>query len=200
MVVELRDASGLGERFSQCTFDNWEEVKGTEEAVRRCMDFARTYKAAVPGVQTVGDGKGLILTGGAGSGKSHLAAAVLNVLLGRGVECRFVSVPVLMAQIRRRFEGKGDDEGDPIEPLLTAEVLVLDDAGAEKSSEWTQERIYEVVDTRYRRLRSTILTTNLPPAELEKAIGSRSMDRLLQTCKLVKLNAASYRRRVADGH
>ena len=160
------------------------------------MDFARTYRQPAVGVQSMGEGKGLILTGGAGSGKSHLAAAVLNILLAKGIECRFVSVPALMAQIRRRFEGKGDDEGDPIEPLLTAEVLVLDDAGAEKSSEWTQERMYELVDTRYRAMRSTILTTNLPPAELEKAIGSRSMDRLLQTCKLVKLSSASYRRRV----
>ena len=188
VVAEIKEAGMLGERFGACTFDGWQEVKGTEAAVRECIEFVKGERWK--------SGAGLILTGATGCGKSHLAAAVLNALAEQEYRVCFANVPELFAKVRQSF---GDDaevrEAKLMEPVLDAGVTVLDDVGAEKASDWTQERIYQIVDYRYRRKASTILTSNLDAAGLEKAIGSRSMDRLLEVCKIVKLTAGSYRRR-----
>lgn len=74
------------------------------------------------------------------------------------------------------------------------DVLLLDDLGAEKSTEWTQAILFEIIDYRYNNNRPIIITTNCLPEELKEKIGERSVDRLREMCKLVTINHSSYRK------
>lgn len=179
----------LGERYKSCTLTNFEPVKGTEKALQVCNEYVLDFG--------LNDGEGLILTGATGCGKSHLAAGIVHAMVQQEVTAVFQGVPELLARLRSTFDkdAEGAGEGEIMEALRDADLLVLDDVGAEKVSEWTQERLYLLIDGRYRDKKAIILTTNLEPKALEQVIGTRAMDRLLETCKIVKVNAASYRRR-----
>ena len=81
-----------------------------------------------------------------------------------------------------------------IQHLKTVELLVLDDLGAEKSSEWTKSVLFEIIDYRYNELLPILVTTNCPPKELKEKIGDRNFDRLREMCTLVSVTAESQRK------
>ena len=78
--------------------------------------------------------------------------------------------------------------------LKTVELLVLDDLGAEKSSEWTKSVLFEIIDYRYNEMLPILITTNCPPKELKAKIGDRSYDRIREMCALVPVTAESQRK------
>jgi len=80
--------------------------------------------------------------------------------------------------------------------LTQADLLVLDDAGAEKCTQWTEPTLYTIIDERYTNKRSIIVTTNAGLEELEQKIGFRAMDRLLEVCAIVENEGTSYRQEV----
>lgn len=188
-IEGLLEQSRLGARYRDCTFQNWQEVQGAGPAVKVCGEFAQSYGE--------NKGEGLILTGPTGCGKTHLAAAVVREWAEQGYAAVFQSVPELLARLRATYDKSSEDAGEAaiMDALADADLLVLDDVGAEKPSAWTEERLYLLIDRRYRDNKPTILTTNLDAAALEKALGSRAMDRLLETCRIVRIQATSYRRR-----
>lgn len=81
-----------------------------------------------------------------------------------------------------------------IQHLKTVQLLVLDDLGAEKSSEWTKSVLFEIIDYRYNELLPILVTTNCPPKELKEKIGDRSYDRIREMCALVPVTAESQRK------
>lgn len=121
---------------------------------------------------------GLLLIGGLGVGKSYAAACICNALLDQGVPCRMVSFGSILSM---GFE----ERGDFLSRVDAYGLLVLDDLGAERSTEFADETVFSVVDQRYRSRKPMIVTTNLPlshlkdPGSLSK---SRIYDRLLEVC------------------
>ena len=83
--------------------------------------------------------------------------------------------------------------------LTRADLLVLDDAGAEKWTEWTEPTLYTIIDERYSYCKPLIITTNSTLDELEKKIGDRAMDRVLEMCEIVENTGESYRKMIAGG-
>lgn len=191
-IDELLEQSRLGARYAACTFDNWQAVAGTEGAVRICQEFAAN-KAG-------NKGDGLIITGPTGCGKTHLAAAIVRDWASAGYAAIFQSVPELLARLRATYDPNSSDAAEAaiMDALGECDLLVLDDVGAEKQSAWTEEKLYLLIDRRYRENRPTVLTTNLDAPALEKALGSRAMDRLLETCGIVRVQAKSFRRTRRD--
>lgn len=185
----ILEQSRIGRRFADCTLVNFEAVKGTEVALRTCTRYTQEFSKD--------SGDGLILTGPSGSGKSHLAVAIVKAIAATGKTAIFQSVPELLARLRATYEkgGNEDAEEEIFDSLNSCDLLVLDDIGAEKQSVWTEEKLYLLIDRRYRDKRSTIVTTNLRPVDLETALGTRAMDRLLETCRIVPLSTGSWRRR-----
>lgn len=124
----------------------------------------------------------LIVTGSTGAGKTHAAVAAARLKFDRGLDVTFAPVVELLHDLR-----PGGPDG-LLDELSFVDVLVLDDLGAEKASEWTTEQLYAVVNRRWMECLPTIATSNLPIKEFRGAVGGRVFSRLLGDSVLVSMS------------
>ena len=141
----------------------------------------------------------LMLIGPVGSGKTHTAlAAARELFVKQSLEVEFAPVVRLLDNMRPDARNRGASEwehGLPwIEFYSSVDVLVLDDLGGEKPSEWTAERLYLIVNERWLNQRPTVATTNLAPDDLKEAIGHRTYDRLRDGALALQLGGESWRK------
>ena len=129
--------------------------------------------------------KGLLMMGPVGCGKSHLAAAILKEVLAKGYSGLFYNSPDLLRDIRATFNNQGErTEDELIDEITGVDLLVLDDVGAEKISEFVLDRFYLIVNKRYEEYKPMILTTNLDEEELIARIRNRTVSRLIEMCQV----------------
>ena len=139
------------------------------------------------------DGKGLLLYGTVGTGKTYLAACIANRLIDSGYKVLMTNFARLTNEIQGMFEGKQKF----IDSLNKYTLLIIDDLGAERKSEFMQEQVFNIIDARYRSGLPMIITTNLTADEIKKPqdVGySRIYDRILERCFPVEVTGASRRR------
>ena len=139
------------------------------------------------------DGKGLLLHGTVGTGKTYFSACIANALIDEGYTVLMTNFARLTNQIQGMFEGKQQF----IDSLNRYSLLIIDDLGAERKSEFMQEMVFNIIDSRYRSGLPFIITTNLTTDEIKKPqeIGySRIYDRILERCFPVEVSGASRRR------
>ena len=139
-------------------------------------------------------GKGLLLYGTVGTGKTFAACEVANALIDKGFPVLVTSFPRLTNTIQGMFDGKQDY----IDGLNRFQLLVIDDLGTERDSQFMQEMIYNIIDSRYRSGLPFIVTTNLTIDEIKKPgdIGrTRIYDRILERCFPIEVSGASRRRK-----
>jgi len=191
----LTDAN-IPKRYLHCTLGNFTVYN---ESLDRAVAQARRVADAFPEVS-----RGLFLEGQPGVGKTHLAVAVLKQAVQQtGARGLFYDTRDLLRLIRSTYDpSTRTTELDILRPVMTAELLVLDDLGAEKTSEWVDETMNLIVNTRYNERRLTIFTSNYPdipddtdPQSLLFRIGARMRSRLHEMCEFVVLDAADYRER-----
>lgn len=190
-VSKLMNASGLGDRFKKRRFETFRPDSNTagakQEAERFCEDLRNNPKAT-----------GLMLVGPYGCGKTHLAASIVHRCAEFGIAGVFVVVPELLARIRTSYR-TGDGKAEAvIETAKNAQLLILDDLGAEKASEWVKEQLYMLVNYRYEHMLPTIVTTNCSGAELEQELGRRTLSRLAEMTRPVKIQADDYRMKISS--
>ncbi len=189
-IEKLFSISNLGERFSKSTFESFLDRNGSETAYKVAVKYVKTFKEW--------NGESLMLWGEPGNGKTHLAAAIVNELSKKGYIVVFQSVPELLQRIRSTFNSENkENETQIMRALLECDLLILDDIGAEKTTEWVEEKLFNIIDGRYRKELPTLYTSNLEPKELKHQVGKRSYDRMVETSLTVKNEAASYRREIA---
>jgi len=140
----------------------------------------------------------LFIHGPAGTGKTHLAVALLREHLKECeryyLSARFVEVPELLMEMRDTFREKaGRSEMDLLEDYSGCDLLVLDDLGAEKPSEWVTQTLYLLVNRRYTREKRTIVTSNLSLKQLNERLGDRIVSRLAGMCRVVELTGKDRR-------
>lgn len=136
-------------------------------------------------------GRSLILTGAVGRGKTHAAYGAIWALAASGVRCSWRVITMADAHGLLRPQA-GLDTEEEIQKLFRVGLLVLDDVGAAKSSEWTEEILDRVIDYRYRNEKPTLITTNL--IELVPKVGDRVASRLAEMCTQIALSGPDRRR------
>ena len=201
----LADAN-IPKRYLHCTFDNFsaynESLERALEAARRIPErFDRAASRELVG-------RGVFLDGQPGVGKTHLAVAVLKAIIDRfGVSGVFYDTRELLRVIRSTYDPSiRTTEVEVLRPVMTTQVLVLDDLGAEKTSEWVEETMNLIVNTRYNERRMTLFTSNyldIPDDtdvnSLVFRIGHRMRSRLHEMCDFIEMDGADYREKPING-
>ena len=206
-------AAQIPERYRHCSLDTFETTfPGADPSLERALTTARRFVDEYP-VDTAG--KGILFVGTMGTGKTHLAVGVLRRLVReKGVRGLFCDYRELLKSIQNSYNPQvATTELELLKPIFTAEVLVLDDLGAQKPNEWVWDTVALILNTRYNDKQSTIITTNYPdqPAAsgdltgteraareptLGDRIGDRILSRLAEMCISVKMSGKDLRQSV----
>lgn len=186
-VQELFSFSLVDERFRESTFDNLIETPDNAKGIRIAKNYVEHFD------EMYRLGKGLLLYGPTGTGKTFLADCIANALMEKGVS-------VLVTSIIALTRGMGEHLPSVLEKMSNARLLVLDDFGAERFTDFKSEQIFDVIDTRYSSKKPMIITTNYPLSELKKAENIRQQrvnERILEVCHPVKMDGESWRKKTA---
>jgi DNA replication protein DnaC len=226
-AARAMERARIPKRYEHCDFESYQTdlADGTTytpqqaESLKRAKMMAQAFVKNYPG----GDQAGLLLVGNSGVGKTHLAIASLKELVSRGHTGYFCEYGALLRDIQNSYRSESDvTEMHLLNPILSVEVLVIDDLGCIKPSDWVRDTIGYILNSRYvdssRDLshpRCTIITTNyldtsnekqatLPSGKtlvnrkdaLEDRIGDRMRSRLYEMCRTVEVSAPDFRREV----
>jgi len=221
-AARVMERAHIPKRYEHCDFESYvtdladgktwtaQHSQSLKQAKLLAQGFVRDYPGSAE--------KGLLLIGPSGVGKTHLAVASLKELIRRGHAGLFCDYRELLKEIQASYNPASEStEMGILEPIRTAEILVLDDLGASKPSTWVLDIIGLVLNARYNERRVTILTTNYfdeePNAEpaprlpggqrvavredgLADRIGARMRSRLYEMCRTVEVFAPDFRREV----
>ena len=187
----LKIESNRRASFPKSEMGSWtfEQDDGTDERTIRAM---RNYVEHFP--QLKERGKGLLLYGPCGTGKTFAAACVVNALLEKGHTCLMTNFSRIANTLSGMYQGKQEY----LDSLNRYELLVLDDLGAERNTEFMNETVYNIVDARYRANLPLIVTSNLTGEELKHPkdiTEQRVFNRILERCHPIEVNGADRRRK-----
>lgn len=140
-----------------------------------------------------GDGENLVIVGPVGTGKTYAAVAACRPVHFGGEGVAFWPVVELLDALRPGAH-RDDDHDDLYDALLQVPVLILDDLGAERPTDWTTERLYALVNRRWLDMRPTVVTSNVPADQIESAIGERLLSRLTHDALVYRLSGKDRRR------
>ena len=178
--------TGIGRRFLEVSFDREPIVSLDRAVLRQVRGFTRSIE------ENLEAGRGLWFDGPVGTGKTSLAILVAKAAKDAGRSYAVFPVPRMLAEIKRTFDRDASDSYMGFfRRLCTIDLLVLDDLGAEKQTEWVLEQLYSIVNERWQDRRSIVVTTNVPDpdpeaplrllkqgtAQLHELLGSDRLDR-----------------------
>ncbi len=189
----LLQLSQLG-ALEHCTFDTFlPEGIGLTPVKQRNLKMA--YDRALAYAR---DPEGwLVLKGGYGSGKTHLAAAIANLRINRGQPALFVNTPDLLDHLRAAYSPTSTiSYDDRFEQVRNAPMLILDDLGTQSNTDWAQEKLYQIFNHRYNARLPTVITTNEELEAIEIRIRSRMVDPSL--VQIITILAPDFRRAGVD--
>ncbi len=190
-IASLKKQSLMDERLRDACFDNFKQTKDNAYNLKLCQRYARHFD------EMLEKNQGLLFYGGVGTGKTFAAACIANHLLNQ-------RVPVVMTSFVKLLEtmqGFKEEDGVLISRLNRAKLLIIDDLGAERSTDFALEKVYNIVDSRYRARLPIILTTNLSMAEMKETVDirySRIYDRIFELCYPMQFTGPSWRKREAS--
>jgi DNA replication protein DnaC len=187
-LEEMLDAAAIPPRFIGRTFDSF---KASTPAQQRAVQILRAYAEEFEA--KLKTGASLILLGGPGTGKSHLAGAVLQAIMPRHCGLYTTAMGIIRA-VRATWRRDSErSEGQVLTMLADVPLLVIDEIGVQYGTDGEQTILFEVLDRRYREMRPTILLANQSKEGLKQFLGDRTYDRLTETARIVLFEWDSYR-------
>lgn len=198
--TRLTENAHIPRRFLECSLSNYHPAKNYSSQL---LAYSLAYRL----VQEYPDHeRGLLLMGPCGVGKTHLSVAILQDLMGKGIPCLFYEFGALLKDIQSSYNPiSQSSELEVLAPVYETEVLVLDELGASKPTDWVRDTMTQIIGTRYNERKLTIFTTNysdtrnnLVGETLEDRIGVRLRSRLYEMCRTVIIEGEDYRRRYDD--
>lgn len=190
-IASLRRMSLMDARFTEATFSNFEQTKHNERIFRLASRYVEKFD------ELVQKNQGLLFWGDVGTGKSYTAACIANALLDRGVPVVMTSFIKLLEELQR-----GDEtESGLLSRLEQAKLVIFDDLGAERNTQYAMEKVYSFVDSRYRSKLPMLLTTNLTIQDMMNETDmqcKRIYDRLFEVCYPVQFTGGSFRKKAAS--
>ena len=205
----IKEHSGIPPNYQQASLDNFQIPQdnpiarsGLGTVLMQVRGFVREFPA--------GEKQGLLLVGDAGTGKTHLAVAALRALMDKGHEGVFFDYQNLLERIRSSYDStSGATDREAYRSALDAELLLIDDLGAHRVTEWVEDTVTSIITYRCNNRKPTIATTNLADPDitgavpgyttpggtqvnkqmLSDAIGARARSRLFEMCRIVRMPA-----------
>jgi DNA replication protein DnaC len=213
----MLERAHIPKRYEHCSLDSYESgFRGANETLADAQRQARRFVDGFP-LETAGTG--LLLTGSIGVGKTHLAVGMLKEIIAvRGVQGLFCDYRELLKEVQNSYnQNVSATELEVLRPVFDTEVLVLDELGASKPTEWVWDTVAHILNARYNDRRTTIITTNfpnlveIPKPEFRKLtdvqqamyketlgdrIGERMRSRLQEMCVVVDMQGSDFRQSV----
>jgi DNA replication protein DnaC len=212
---KLLERARIPQRYQHCDLGSYVPRNGSKESQAQALLVAQGFVREYPMEKT-----GLLMMGPIGVGKTHLAVGIIKeLILKKNVPCLFYDYRELLKQIQNSYNPTvAATELEVLRPVFNAELLVLDELGAVKPTEWVWDTVSHILNTRYNDNRTTILTTNFenaPPRRegpeytnaqrankanseetLGDRIGERMRSRLHEMCRILQIDGEDFRKTV----
>jgi len=207
LAAERESHSGIPPNYVNASFESFQlptDNPISRQALSTVYIEVKRYAREYP----LTDKPGLLLLGNPGTGKTHLAVAVMRTLLSRGFDAIFFDYQTLLERIQRGWDpASGTSDRDAYRQAMDAEILLLDDLGARRASEWVEDTVSAIVTHRCNNRKPLIATTNLPDSalgdslvgkpegpgapritkSLAEVVGERARSRLFEMCRVVNM-------------
>jgi DNA replication protein DnaC len=195
----------IPKRYEKCSFENFivENFDDAGMTIRYALNDSQTLVREYPNTDV-----GLLFLGPCGVGKTHLAVATIKALINKGISCLFYDFRDLLKEIQDSYNPISQTtELRVLEPIYDADVLVLDELGASKPTDWVRDTMTQIINTRYNDKKLTIFTSNYldkrqdPKEEtLTDRVGVRLRSRLHEMCRVVLIEGDDYRLKLNVSH
>lgn len=183
-LQRMRDASLMDSKYRDARFSNYQVNSHNQKAYRLAVNYSKRFD------RMFSENQGLIFHGPVGTGKSFTSACIANELLDSSTSVIMTSFVKILQNIQKQ------DEAEYIAMLNSAKLLILDDLGTERNTDYALEKVYNIIDSRSRVSKPMVLTTNLSLDEMMDATDiryKRIYDRILETCYPVEIAGDSFR-------
>ena len=179
LILAGYESSGIANLLREQTFESFSlDVCGNDPTVLRQMQ--NNVNALRTFAENFSDKKAesFLLMGGTGRGKTHLSSAVAGRVIERGYDAYYISAVNLFRSFEKLQFGKGNGNAEDAARCFDADLLIIDDLGTELLSQFTVSVLYDVIDTRINKRKSTLISTNLNKMDLQKRYWDRVTSRL----------------------
>lgn len=187
-VAQLRKLSLMDEKVKDSTFESFAVTAENARQLKICRRYVEAFD------QMQEKNQGMIFWGNPGTGKTFASACIANALLDQQRSVVMTSFVKLIAEVQK-FDSSNDEEAI-IRRMNRASLLIIDDLGAERSTDFALERVYNIIDSRYRARKPMILTTNLSLRQMQSTQDiryARIYDRVFEVCYPVEFKGQSWR-------